>query len=258
MILKKLVCASVLSASTIAPFAYASSAHAISLTYTPGVYRTPGVTNEGAFSENVNNKNFTTIDFNNVNNGTFSGNALVEYTFSGGSYATSPGSTGIFNDQWAPSGVNGEVNNSKYLAVFQGKSVSIKAKDGGIFNYFGINAGAISPGNTFKLLKAGVTVAELDYNQLNSIATVVGTNMNNEKNGFFEFLSDSAVDNFDEIQLSQIGGGGFETDNHTFHIGKGKFNQAQATPEPGVTLGMLAVGGMLLHQRRKQKLQNAK
>ncbi|MBD2360479.1 PEP-CTERM sorting domain-containing protein [Anabaena minutissima FACHB-250] len=259
MFLRKIACFAALSASAIAPLAYAGSAHAISLTYTAGAYRTPGVTNQGAFSENVNNSNFTTIDFNGVTDQTFKGNDLVKYTFSGGSYATSPGSTGIFNDNWAPAGAGSEVNESKYLAVFQNSFVSITAKDGGVFNYFGLNAGALSDGNTFELLKGGVTVAKWDYNQLNDIATVVGINMNDQKNGFFEFFSDSALDNFDEIRLSQVGGGGFESDNHTFHLGTGKFNpNPQSTPEPGAILGMLAVGGMVLQQRRKQKLQNAK
>lgn len=255
MFLKKIACFAALSASAIAPLAYAGSAHAINLSYTPGAYRTVGVTNEGAFSQNVNTSGFTTIDFNNSTN--FTGNDLVQYTFSSGSYATSPGSTGIFNDQWAPAGVNGEVNQSKYLAVFEGNSVSIKAKDGGIFNYFGLDAGALSTGNTFELLKGGVTVAKWNYEQLNAIATVVGINMSEQKNGFFEFFSEGITDNFDEIKLSQVGGGGFESDNHTFHLGTGKF-ESQSTPEPGVTLGMLAVGGMFMYQRRRQKLQNAK
>ncbi|WGV26940.1 PEP-CTERM sorting domain-containing protein [Halotia branconii] len=257
MFLKKLACVTALSASAIAPFAYTGSAHAISLNYTSGAYRTPGVTNEGAFSENVNNSEFTTIDFNNIQN-SFNGNSQVEYTFSQGSYATSPGRTGIFNDQWAPAGASGEVNNSNYLAVFDGNYVSIKARGGGIFNYFGLDAGALSTGNTFELLKGGVTIGKWDYNQLNDIATVVGINMSDQKNGFFEFFSDSLTDNFDEIRLSQVGGGGFESDNHTFHLGTGQFNpDPQDIPEPSVTLGMLAVGGMFLRQRRKQKLQKA-
>ncbi|MBD2435346.1 PEP-CTERM sorting domain-containing protein [Nostoc sp. FACHB-110] len=254
MFIKKLACFAALSASAIASVAYAGSAHAISLNYTPGANRTSNV-HEGAFSQNVNNSNFVTIDFNNVNDKSFKGNSLVDYTFSQGNYSTSAGSTGIFNDQWAPAGVAGDVNQSKYLAVFDGNSVSIKAKNGGVFNYFGLDAGALSGGNTFELLKGGVTVAKWDYQQLNDIATVVGINMSNQKNGFFEFSSTGTSDNFDEIKLSQVGGGGFESDNHTFHLGSGKF---QSTPEPSVTLGMLAVGGIFLYQRRKQNLQNAK
>ncbi|MBE9207460.1 PEP-CTERM sorting domain-containing protein [Nostoc sp. LEGE 06077] len=258
MSIKKLACCAALSVSAIAAIASAGSAQAISLSYDTGAYRTSNVTNEGAFSENVNNKNFVTIDFNNVNDKTFKGNDLVDYTFSKGSYSTSAGSTGIFNDQWAPAGASGEVNQSKYLAVFDNNFVSIKAKNGGVFNYFGLDAGALSTGNTFELLKGGVTVAKWDFQQLNDIATVVGINMSNQKNGFFEFFSDGKGDNFDEIRLSQVGGGGFESDNHTFHIGSGKFEKSQATPEPSVTLGMLAVSGMFLYQRRRQKLQNAK
>ncbi|BCL37433.1 PEP-CTERM sorting domain-containing protein [Nostoc sp. MS1] len=252
--LKKLACFTVLSASVVTSVAYAGSAHAVKMTYSAGAYRNQNVKNEGAFSENVNNKNFVTIDFNGITDNSFKGNDLVQYTFSGGSYSTTPGSTGIFNDQWAPASVKGEVNQSNYLAVFDGNSVSIKAKNGGVFNYFGINAGALSGGNTFELLKGGTVVGSWDYIALNAVAKVVGTNQNGEKNGFYEFLSQGFDDNFDEIRLSQVGGGGFESDNHTFQIGSGAF---QSTPEPGVTLGMLAVGSIFLYQRNK-KLQNVK
>lgn len=258
MLFQKLACITALSISAIASIAYAGSAQAIGFSYTPGAYRTTGVTNEGAFSQNVNTNGFTTIDFNNVTGTGFTGNSLVNYTFSGGTYSTSINQkTGIINDNWAPAGVKSEINKSKYLAVFKNSSVSIKSKNGSTFNYFGLDVGALSTGNTFELLKGGVTVGKWDYKQLNDIATVVGINMNNQKNGFFEFFSKGSNDNFDEIRLSQVGGGGFESDNHTFHIGKGKFDpDAKSTPEPSMMLGMLAVGGAFLHQRRKQKAQS--
>jgi hypothetical protein len=276
MFLKKIACAAALSTSAIASLTFAGSAHAIGFTYTPGAFRDANVTYEGAFSEKVNNPNYITIDFNSgydangkalKDNGLFKGNDLVEYTFSKGSYSTSINQqTGIISDNWAPSGVNSEVNKSNYLAVFQDSFVSIKTKKpGDVFNYFGIDLGALSSGNTFELLKGGKAVKtvfegqtyeKLTFDVLNKIATVVGTNMSNQKNGFFEFYSQGYDDNFDEIRISQVGGGGFESDNHTFKIGSGAYNP-QSVPEPTAVFGLMAVGGgMFLGKRKSQKSVN--
>lgn len=259
MSLKKLAYAAALSTSAIASLTFAGSAHAIGFSYTPGVFRTPSVTNEGAFSVNVNNNNYTTIDFNN-DNGSFNGNSLVEYTFSKGSYSTIVNQkTGIISDQWAPSGVNGENNTSKYLAVFADSSVSIKARNGGVFNYFGIDLGALSSGNTFELLKGGKAVTtvfegvkydKLTFEVLNKIAKVANADQGGQKNGFFEFFSQGFDDNFDEIKLSQVGGGGFESDNHTFKIAKGAYNP-KSVPEPTAVFGLMAVGGGMFLKKRK-------
>jgi hypothetical protein len=267
MSFNKITFIAAVSASAISSFSYAGSAQAISFSYTPGAFRTPSVTNEGAFSENVNNKKYVTIDFNSKDkngktikdNGLFKGNDLVNYTFSKGSYATSvTGSkTGIISDNWAPAGVNGEVNQSNYLAVFKDSSVSIKLKQSGVFNYFGLDVGALSGGNTFELLKGGTTVGKWTYEQLNNIAKVVGTNMSNQKNGFFEFLSTSNEDNFDDIKLSQAGGGGFESDNHTFHIGFGAYN-IESVPAPTAVFGLMAVGGIFLRKSKNQKSDSVK
>ncbi|MDY6898256.1 MAG: PEP-CTERM sorting domain-containing protein, partial [Cyanobacteriota bacterium] len=59
-------------------------------------------------------------------------------------------------------------------------------------------------------------------------------------------------DNFDKIVISQFGGGGFETDNHTFRVAKGKYAQA-SVPEPSIALGMLAFSGSMFLRKRKQK-----
>lgn len=260
MFIKKIACLAALSVSAIASFTYAGSAHAIGFNYTPGVFRTPGVTDEGAFSQGVNNKNYVTIDFNSKgqDNGSFKGNDLVDYTFSKGGYSTSVNQqTGIISDNWAPAGVNSEVNKSNYLAVFSDSTVSVKTKKGGVFNYFGLDVGALSGGNTFELLKGGKTVEKWSYDQLNSIATVVGINMADQKNGFFEFFSQGKSDNFDEIRFSQEGGGGFETDNHTFKIASGAYTpDPKSVPEPTAVVGLMAVGGMLLLKRKSQKAVN--
>lgn len=236
--------------SVVASVSYAGSAHALGFTYNAGTFRTPGVTNQGAFSNNVNEQGYTTLDFNNA---ALPGNDKVQYSFSNGSISTTAGSrqTGIYADQWAPSGVTGEVNNSKYLAVFTGNDAIIEAKGGKKFNYFGLNLGALSIGNTLKFFNGANLVRELTYDLMTTLAPVTATQHGGQKNGFFEFFSEGDNDNFDKIVLSQTdASGGFETDNHTFRIGRGRY---ASVPEPGVVLGLVGVGGMLLRKRKSQK-----
>jgi hypothetical protein len=266
MFFKKIACIAALSTSAIASFTYAGSAHAIDFTYSAGSYQTPGVTDQGAFSPDVNNPNTQTIDFNNADS-SFSGNNLVNYSFSGGTPSTSVNQqTGIISDNWAPTGVNGQTNNSKYLAVFDNSSVDIKLKTGGVFNQFGLDVGSLSGGNTLQFLNNGTAVpivyqgktyTTMTYDLMNSIANVVSQAniQGGQKNGFFSFFSTSAADNFNEIKLSQVGGGGFETDNHTFSIASGAYN-SKSVPEPTAVVGLMAVGGMFLLKRKSQKAVN--
>lgn len=248
MFIKKALTIAALSA--VASVSYAGSAHALGFTYNAGSFRTPGVTNQGAFSNNVNEEGYTTLDFNN---GTLPGNDKVQYSFSNGSMSTTAysGQSGVYADQWAASGVNGEKNESNYLAVFQGNDAVIQAKGGKKFNYFGLNVGALSGGNTLRFFDAGKLVKELTYDLMTTLAPVIAEQHGGQKNGFFEFFSEGDNDNFDKIILSQVGGGGFETDNHTFRVGRGKY--IASVPEPGVVLGLVGVGGMLLRKRKSQK-----
>ncbi|MCX7597207.1 MAG: PEP-CTERM sorting domain-containing protein, partial [Fischerella sp.] len=74
-------------------------------------------------------------------------------------------------------------------------------------------------------------------------------------NGYVHFYSQSSNDIFNKIVISQLGGGGFETDNHSFHAGTGKFTgfDPKSVPEPSATLGMLTIGGLFLCKRKNQK-----
>lgn len=247
MFIKKALTIAALSA--VASVSYAGSAHALGFTYNAGSVRTPGVTNEGSFSNNVNQQGYTTLDFNN---GAIPGNGTVKYSFSNGPISTTAysGQTGIYADKWAPSGVSGEVNSSKYLAVFQGNDAIIETLGGKKFNYFGLNLGALSSGNTLSFFDGGKLVKQLTYELMTQLAPTAAQQHGGEKNGFFEFFSEGNNDNFDKIVLSQIGGGGFETDNHTLRVGTGKYT---SVPEPGIVLGLVGVGGMFLRKRKSQK-----
>ena len=208
---------------------------------------------QGAFSEFYGDQTIT-IDFNSgatqvaKKSYTF-GNDFITYTFEKGMSA-SPGNTGVYNDVWAPSGANGERNTSDYLAVFQDNSVTIDlAKD---LNYFGIDWGALSPNNNWAFLKDGVEVGTFTYDDINPIAPVKAAHQNNEGNGYIHFYAEDDASTFNQIVISQTGGGGFETDNHSFRFGNDAFDfedPAQDVPEPTAMVG-LGAAGLLLWRRR--------
>jgi len=60
---------------------------------------------------------------------------------------------------------------------------------------------------------------------VNSVAPIHASQHNGEANGFLHFYSDSSNDIFNKIIISQAStnGGGFESDNHSFHLGTDRF-----------------------------------
>jgi hypothetical protein len=250
MFIKKLACIAAVSASAIAPLAYAGSAHAIGFHITTGVAGPNGATDKGAYSEFWQDPSVTTIDFND---GVAPTTGFANYKFQNTS-----GNSKVLGDKWAPAGAAGEVNTSKYLAVFQGKEVTINLAS--TLNYFGMDWGAISPGNVFSFYKDNTLIKSFTTADVDPVAPIKASQHGGQGNGYLHFYSDSLLDNFNKIVITQTGDGGFESDNHSFNVGTGKFTgfDPQDVPEPGITLGMLAMGGIFLRQRRQQKLQNAK
>ena len=247
---------SVAALSAIATVAYAGSAQAAGFSYSSGAYRDSNV-NEGAFSQNVNNLGYETFDFND---GKLPDNGKIKYSFEGSDDA-SRGVTSVGKGLYGPAGVNADdTNESNYLKVFKGINAVIEtAKEGETFNYFGINLGALSEGNTLEFFN-GNTAVKLNYKDTQGeaksatkltfdiLTALAPTLQNGEQNGFFEFFSESTDDNFDKIVISQLtgNGSGFETDNHTFRVVK-------SVPEPSIALGMLAVSGAMFLSKRKQQ-----
>ncbi|MEO0350038.1 MAG: PEP-CTERM sorting domain-containing protein [Cyanobacteria bacterium P01_A01_bin.15] len=208
----------------------------------------------GAFSEFYGQQTLT-IDFNSpgtkvdTNKYTF-GDALITYTFENGLATETGKGTGVYNDRWAPAGANGEKNDSDYLAVFQGNSVTIDLEKD--LNYFGIDWGALSPNNNFSFLNDGAEVGTFTYTDINPIAPVKAAHQNNEGNGYIHFYADAAESTFNQIIISQSGSGGFETDNHSFRFGSNAFDfddTTQDVPEPTAMVGLVAVGAFLLRRR---------
>ncbi|MFN6465167.1 MAG: PEP-CTERM sorting domain-containing protein [Nostoc sp. DedVER02] len=250
MSIKKIACIAALSLSAISSFVYAGSAQAISFQVTTGIAGLNGETNQGAFSEFSKLSGTTTIDFNN---GQAPTTGFAQYSFENTS-----GSSSVRSDVWAPAGANGEVNDGKYLAVFSGDKVTISL--GSSLNYFGIDWGAISSGNMFSFYNGDTLIKSFTTEDVNPVAPIRASQHGGEGNGYLHFYSDSSNDIFNKIVITQTGGGGFESDNHSFHAGTDKFTgfDPKSVPEPSVTLGMLAVGGMFLRKRKNDKLQSVK
>jgi hypothetical protein len=251
MFLKKITCIAALSLSAIASFTYAGSAHAISFKVTTGVAAPNGATNEGAYSEFTQLPGTTTVNFND---GKAPTTGFAKYSFE------NSGTSSVRSDVWAPAGANGEVNNTSYLAVFNGDKVTINLESS--LNYFGIDWGAISANNTFSFYNGNTLIKTFTTADVDPVAPIKASQHGGQGNGFLHFYSDGSNDIFNKIVISQSStdGGGFESDNHSFHQGTGRFTgfDPKSVPEPSVTLGMLAVGGMFLAKRKNQKLQDAK
>ncbi len=250
---------SVAALAAAATLATAGSAKAIDFKITNGINNPfTNASNQGAYSDYAGRKGVTTVDFNSgFDNGASSvdikgqaGQKFMTYNFSNGA-STQAGQTGVYNDRWAPAGANGEVNDSKYLAVFAGNTVTMTFQK--TMNYFGIDWGAISGGNIFSFFRNGQQVKSFSTADVNPVAPVRASQHGGEGNGYLHFYSTSASDIFDEIRISQAGGGGFESDNHSFQEGTGAFN-TKDVPEPAVTLGLMAMGGAFLLKRNRKQI----
>ena len=233
---RNLVSIAVLSVAAV--LGQVGSAQAFSFNMTTGIAGPNGVTNQGAYSDYSGKSTVKTIDFNS---GALPTTGFAKYSFQGS------GTSSVLTDKWAPAGANAEVNSSKYLAVFQGKSVEIKLDSSA--NYFGMDLGAISSGNTLSFYRGTTLIKTYNTADMNSRATVSASQHGGEENGYAHFYADNASERFDRMVISQVGSGGFETDNHSFNMGE---HDVRKTPEPGMMLGLVAIGGSVWAKRKQR------
>lgn len=230
----------------------ADAAQAFSFRVTSGINGPNGETNQGAFSEFYGLKNTRNVDFNN---GSAPSTGFAQYSFGGSS-------SSVRKNMWAPVGPKGEQNTSSYLAAFSGSNVTIKLQE--TLNYFGINWGAAHGGNTYTFYKGDQLVKSFQTSDIEAAGgfhiysalhpgSGQGAKDGKQGNGYVHFYADQDNETFDKIVISQVGGGGFETDNHSFHIGSKAFNwnNPEKTPEPGMILGAIAVTGGIVFRRRR-------
>ncbi len=253
--------------STLAILASMNPAQAFSFKMTSGIAGANGELNQGAFSEFYADAGTTTVDFNDGKLPT--GDAFASYSFSSTSNKSS-----VRANKWAPTYASLEEgdsnvlkankNDSNYLAVFSGNDVIIDLKEN--LNYFGINWGAAHKDNTYSFFKGDTllqafSTADIEagggfqhYNTAHG-GSGMGSKDGAQGNGYAHFYSDSADELFDRIVISQFGGGGFETDNHSFHVGSDRFTgfEPQDVPEPASLLGLAAIAGIAAAKRKRSQ-----
>lgn len=144
--------------------------------------------------------------------------------------------------KWAPAKLQGEVNTSNYLVAFQGDKVTIDVEK--TLNYSGSNWDAISSGNIFSFYMNDRLIQSFSTADVNPVALVSAAQHEGEGKGFVHFYSTSNADNFNRIVIEQNDGSGFESDNHSFHAGTGKFAPT-LVPEPSIVLGLATIGSTL-------------
>jgi hypothetical protein len=231
-----------------------------------GIAGFSGETNQGAYSIYSQQEGFNTVTFNK---GDFTvvdsknqvvTNAGIQYSYVG----ATTGNAKIIKDQWAPTFVSARDNKSSYLTAFNGTNVQIDLDT--THNYFGINWGSAHDGNEFSFYNGDTLVQKFVYfndnrtfaasekttNVASALKTYGTVGNGNEYNAYMNFFADSKTDLFNRIVISQKGGGGFETDNHTFQASSKGFNEApESVPEPGMVLSLLVVGGVLVAKRQR-------
>ena len=231
----------------------AVEAHAISFGVSAGNNSPTGASNQGAFSEFAERDGFATINFNDIDDPFRAieyasgdvADGFATYTFSNPRGRSQVVPTTSSEHKWAPDGANNEVNDTSYLQVFSNSTVTIDLAEK--LNYFGVNWGSASPGNIFSFFIDDDLVGSFNVDDIAAEGFAFTGTQSKQGTGYIDFRSSGEDDNFNRIVISQIGGGGFETDNHTFRVGTGAFSPdgPQDVPEPGalVGLGMLGLLG---------------
>ncbi|WP_413160616.1 hypothetical protein ACL6C3_19090 [Capilliphycus salinus ALCB114379] len=236
--------------------------------------------NQGvAYGENGNMgiatpvENTATIDFNDLipnvqgsKSSTNFSNDFASYTFENGKKSS------VIADQWVPENIDRTVNKTNpYLAVFSGDRVTIDLKS--TANYFGLNWGSVSQNNRIEFFKGDTLISAFQSAGNNVNQPVEGqaelnaawkdvkgshsaTNFWNEADAYLEFWAEDVNSLFDRIVLTQLSstGGGFETDNHSFLLSNKGFdpNNNKSVPEPGMVVGLLAIGGLIAQKKAKK------
>ncbi|NJL46722.1 MAG: PEP-CTERM sorting domain-containing protein [Leptolyngbyaceae cyanobacterium SM2_5_2] len=231
-----------------------------------GIAGFKGETDQGAYSIYSQQEGFNTVNFNNGNFAVVDSknqavaDAGIKYSYVGKTTSNAR----IIKDQWAPTFASPRDNKSNYLTAFSGTNVQIDLDK--THNYFGINWGSAHDGNEFSFYNGDTLVQKFVYFNDNrtfadsakttnvaSALKAYGTVGNgSEYNAYMNFFADSSSDLFNRIVISQMGSGGFETDNHTFQAGVRGFNEApESVPEPGMVLSLLIVGGVFAAKRQR-------
>jgi len=198
--------------------------------------------------------------------------SLRVYKYGSSTKTAGAGYTGNFASNFttgAPDGVNLATTNLTFTDRTQGGTAA------GV-KYFGLFFSSLDPNNQLTIYNGTTIVAQFT---MSNIPTLLKNNSSyiggpyNQYGAFFNFYADGS-EQFTRIRFTQLGGGGLETDNHTFRIpdalqrtGTGvnlsglnvTGGSVQTVPEPSPFLGSLLlstafVGLSFWAARRKSML----
>ncbi len=222
-------------ASALALTGQAESAQAFKLELTKGADSPTGIKTEGAYSEFAGLSTVTTVNFN-------ASRKLPSTSFAKYSFQVKNNISSVKIDKWGPAGAGGEENNSNHLDVNEGNNVTINL--GEKISYFGMNWGAMSAGNTLSFYSGDKLITSYSTETVAPLALNHVKQHGGEGNGYAHFSISKKSEMFDRIVISQIGKGGFESDNHSFSV--------KSVPEPGIMLGLAAIGGSVWAKRKRR------
>jgi hypothetical protein len=273
--------------------ALSAPAHAISFSVTAGMANpTTGATNQGMYSDYYKNANFAknvkTVDFNN---GLAPTTGFAKYSFESGNSSVRAdmwapvGTKGEKNDSnylavfdggkvtvdlasslnyfginW---GAAHQDNTYTFLKSYKDANGATQYRELKSFKTADIELGVDK--TTMKgYTQVGKDWIKTDasqpgfavYSHLNPGTGDGALNANGsggQGNAYVHFKAEKDDEVFDRIVISQIGGGGFESDNHSFLAGTKAFSTPPGTsvPEPGMLLGLAAMGGLAAARKRK-------
>ncbi len=200
-----------------------------------------------------------TFDGRSVGTGT---GFTTDYGTSGAITGTYSGPFGLQINSADQYGGAGGVGN--YAVAFNGTPYTVAlvadpVKDPQGINYFGYWLSALDAGNLVTFYRNGVQVGQLDPGQVTSAvsgnsayygnpnANFLGQD-SNEPFVFVNFYDKTGT--FDTVSFTQIGGGGYESDNHTV----GYFTKIGGVPEPtGWALMLTGLGAIGAAARARRK-----
>ena len=242
----------------------ARSAQAVTMTYeapntfsaSPSVGTTQQVDFESLAvgANNGYSVNFTDATTNHAYKATYDNLTVANY--GSGSQTAGAGYTGNFTANFS-SDPNPTTNLTFTDTTNGGASAGVK--------YFGLFWSSVDSNNQLTFYDGNTIVDQLTISDigllLNNESGFTGGPYN-QYGAFLNFYAD-AGEQFTKISLTQIGGGGFESDNHTFRVPDALVQSGtpvnpagvKKLPEPSSIAGQLLLAGCLVYviKRRKQQ-----